>query len=311
MTKRVFLIQTEMGHPDPWDDSINLANVGVSPGLGASNNAGDFNNRVHFFQRVDNRFAISFSKYLDFPLVLKRPYSPHDQNTEVPLDFNLMVDLLEKHTWTGHDGTAKVIMFGSVIGEETLSQQNAIANATYFIRNQEKIIDVVNDKEYDNPKIIPWLFVYKTDDVPLYYVVINPHSVQCIEDIEANYNGNFVYTVSNHLKNLNEVIFKPSFSRNARVIGDHNLVVRGNEFFVEPFGSWFVKQNLQGFFDKAKVKVDTNFDYEWVGRKLKINTVNKQKGYLILRWNTGTGMDLIFHTSKNRFFKDYVVDIVE
>lgn len=310
MTKRVFLLQTEIGHPDPWDDSINLTNVGVSPGLGRTNNAGDFNNRIHFFQRVDNRFAITFSKYLDYPLVLKRPYSTHDQNTEVPLDFDLMAKLIDDHRWTCHEGTAKVIMFGSVI-EEGASQQNAISNATYFVRNQEKILDVVNNIEHDNPKIIPWLFCYKADEVPLYYIVINPYSVQCIEDIEANYNGNYVYTITNHLKNLNEVIFKPYFSKNARVIGEHNLVVRGNTFTVNPFGSWFVKEKLQGFFDNTKVKVDTNFQYEWEGTKLKINTLNKTKGYLILRWNTGTGMDLIFHVSKNRFFRDYVVDIVE
>ena len=75
-------------------------------------------------------------------------------------------------------------MFGSVI-EEGASQQNAISNATYFVRNQEKILDVVNNIEHDNPKIIPWLFCYKADEVPLYYIVINPYSVQCIEDIEA------------------------------------------------------------------------------------------------------------------------------
>ena len=56
---RVFLLQTAMGQPDPWDDSLNMANVGINPGLGYSNNATDYTNYISFFQKVDNRFAIT------------------------------------------------------------------------------------------------------------------------------------------------------------------------------------------------------------------------------------------------------------
>ena len=55
---RVFLLQTEIGIPDPWDDSLNMANIGINPGLGYSNNATGYDNYISFFQKVDNRFAI-------------------------------------------------------------------------------------------------------------------------------------------------------------------------------------------------------------------------------------------------------------
>lgn len=311
MIKRVFLLQTEVGHPDPWDDSLNLANVGVNPGLTGTNNGIDFNNRIHFFQRVDNRFSISHSIYSESHLVLKRPYSTHDPKNEIPLNFDEIAKLVDANIWKCGIGKARVILYGSVLSEDGVKQQDAISGSSFYIRDQEKITDLITGEEHDNPKIIPWFFCYRTDDTPLYYIVLNPYSVQCITDIEGVYNGNAVYTVSNHLKNLNEVIFKPKFSRNVRLIGEHNLVTRGNEFFVKPFGSWFVQKHLPEFFKNAKIKIDTNFDYEWVEDRIKINTLNKQKGYLILRWNTGTGMDLIFHTSKNRFFNDYIVDVVE
>jgi hypothetical protein len=141
--------------------------------------------------------------------------------------------------------------------------------------------------------------------------VLNPHSVQCLINIEGNYNGNQVYTISNHLKNMNDVIFKPRLSKNARVIGNHNVVVRGDEFTIEPFGTWFVKRHLPDFFKDAKVKVDTNFDYTIKENKIVVSTLNKQKGYISLRWNTGTVMDMTFHASKNRFLQEYIIDVIQ
>lgn len=309
--KRVFLIQTDMGHPDPWDDSLNLANVGVSPGLSGTNNACEFQNNINFFQRVDNRFSITHSVYSEYNLVLKRPFSIHDKSTEIPINFDQIAELLDTYEWSGGKMTAKVIMMASQLSASGQLQEDTIANATYYYRDQERIINTSTGEEVVNPTVVPWFFCYKTDDTPLYYMVLNPHSVQCIGDIEGNYNDNEVYTISNHLKNLNEVVFKPRFSRNARVIGDHNLMVRGSSFTVEPFGAWFIKEHLPEFFNNAKIKVDTNFEYSIEDGIVKINTLNKQKGYLIIRWNTATGMDLIFHTSKNRFFRDYVVDIID
>jgi hypothetical protein len=309
--KRVFLLQTEMGNPDPWDDSLNLANVDVNPGLGLTNNAAEYQNNISFFQRADNRFSITNSVYTEYNLVLKRPFSIHDQSTEIPINFKQIADILESHLWRGHTFSANVIMMASLLEKDKpLNQQDVIANATYYYRHGEKIIDIISGDEIKNPTLIPWFFCYKTSDVPLYYMVLNPHSVQCIGNIEGNYNESQVYTISNHLKNLNEVVFKPKFSRNARVIGEHNIMVRGDTFTVEPFGSWFIKDHLPDFFKKAKLKIDTNFDYTFEDGKIKINTLNKQKGYLIIRWNTATGMDLIFHTSKNRFFRDYIVDVI-
>lgn len=310
---RIFLLQTEVGHPDPWDDTINLANTGIAPSLGNTNNSQDFENKIHFFQRSDNRFSIARSTRPNAHIVLRRPYSVNGAVNEIPINFNDIANLLDNNAWVRNKGATKVLLFGSILNKNApVTQQEVIASSSYYIRNNEKIINLITGEEHDNPVMIPWFFCYKTDELSLYYMVLNPHSIQCIESVEGIYDQNSVHTIANHLKNLNHIIFKPKFSRNTRVIGDHNLIVKGHEFTVKPFGTWFVEAHCPNFFDTAKVKVDTNFNYTWGEHNtLKVNTLGKTKGYLILRWNTATGMDLIFHVSKNRFFSDYVVDIIE
>lgn len=301
--RRVFLIQTEMGHPDPWDDSLNMSNTEVSPGLGISNNPSAYESMISFFQRADNRFSISNSLYAEAHLVLKRPFSMHDHETEVMINFDNIADLIDK---SEHG----VIMLGAVLGETMISQQDVIGKSSFYHRKNGDVQDMISGEIIKDPRIIPWLFCYKTKDLPLYYMVLNPHSVQCISNIEGPYNGNYVYTISNHLRNLNEVIFKPALSKNARAIGEHNIVVTGDEFTIEPFGTWFVKKHLPEFFKTAKVKISTNFDYELDGNKIRVKTLNKEKGYISLRWNTGTVMDMSFHTSKNRFLQEFIVDVI-
>jgi hypothetical protein len=300
---RVFLLQTEIGQPDPWDDSINMANTGINPGLGFSNNPSGYENYISFFQRVDNRFAVSNSIYPEHHIILKRPFSVHDADTEVPLNFDDIAALMDKTL----DGVA---LLGAVLNTDVPDQKQVISNTSWYHRINEEVVDLQTGERLQNPKIIPWLFCYKTKDLPLYYIVLNPHSVQCIQNIEATYNMNKVFTVSNHLKNLNDVIFKPKVSRNTRIVGDHNLVVKGDEFTIEPFGTWFVKRHLPEFFKTAKIKIDTNFDYKIVDNKIVVSTLNKQRGFISIRWNTGTVMDMTFHASRNRFLQEYIVDVI-
>jgi hypothetical protein len=237
-------------------------------------------------------------------IVLKRPFSTHDPETEVQINFDKVAELIDNTV----DG---IMMLGAVLEDKPLSQQEVIASSSWYHRKGNEVVDLVSGETLNNPKIIPWMFCYKTKDLPLYYMVLNPHSVQCLINIEGNYNGNQIYTISNHLKNMNDVIFKPRLSKNARVMGDHNIVVRGDEFTLEPFGTWFVKRHLPDFFKEAKVKIDTNFDYTIKENKIVVNTLNKQRGYISLRWNTGTVMDMTFHASKNRFLQEYIVDVIQ
>lgn len=301
---RVFLLQTAMGQPDPWDDSLNMANVGINPGLGYSNNATDYTNYISFFQKVDNRFAITGAVYPEHHLTLKRPFSVHDPETEVPLNFDTIAEIMDKTS-------DNIAVMGAILPSGGVEQKDVISSTSWYHRLDNKIVDLISGEEIENPKMIPWMFCYKTKDLPLYYMVLNHHSVQCVDNIEAKYGVNHVYTVANHLKNLNEIIFKPRVSHNARIIGENNIMVRGSEFTIEPFKTWFVNHHFPEFFKDAKIKIDTNFDYTLDGNKVIVNTLNKQRGYIGIRWNTGTTMDMAFTASKNRFFREYIVDVIE
>jgi hypothetical protein len=301
---KVFLIQTDIGHPDPWDDAINMANVSIKPGLGNTNNAEGYDNRISFFQRVDNRFAISTSRYEDADLILKKPFTVDNSQAEVKLNFNEIANIVDNTV----DGIA---LYASLLNNESLTNQEVIKSASFYMRIGNDVRNLITNESIHNPRMIPWFFCFRAKDLPLYYIVMNPHAVQTIGQVDGAYGDNEVYTVSNHLKNMNDVIFKPKFSKNARVIGENNVFVRGDEFIIEPFGTWFVKEHLSEFFKDAKVKIDTNFDYTIEDNKIRVNVINKQRGYISLRWNTGTVMDMAFHTSKNRFFKEYIVDVIQ
>lgn len=305
MTK-VFLIQTEMGIPDPWNDSINMCNVAVNPGLDSvnNNNAQGYKSQMSFFQRVDTRFVISSSEDSGADLILKKPYSVNGPHLGIQIKLDDIVSMIEKTPFG-------IVLFASPFGD-IKNHQEAVESATFYSRiNTGEVINLKTDDIVENPTFIPWFFAYKTKELPLYYIVMNPHSIQITDNFEGEYGENKVYTISNHLKNVSELIFKPKFGRNVRQIGDHNLVVKGEEFTLHPFETWFVKKHFPHFFDNATIKIDTNFDYEIVEKKIKIKSLNKKRGFLSIRWNSGTLMDMTFAGSKNRFFKEYIVDFIE
>lgn len=305
MTK-VFLIQTEMGIPDPWNDSINMSNVAVNPGLGSvnNNNAQAYESQMSFFQRVDNRFVISSSDHSGADLILKKPYSVDNIHLGIQIKLDDIASMIEKTPFN-------IVLYASPFNN-VRNHQEAVESATFYSRiSTGEVVNLKTNDIVENPTFIPWFFAYKTKDLPLYYIVMNPYSIQITENFEGQYGENKVYTISNHLKNISELIFKPKFSRNVRQIGDHNLVVRGDEFTVQPFDTWFVKKHFPDFFENVAVKIDTNFEYSIADRKIKINSLNKKRGFLSVRWNSGTLMDMTFGASKNRFFKEYIVDFIE
>jgi hypothetical protein len=300
---RVFLIQTETGQADPWDDSINISNVAVNPSLGNTNNPAEHTSRITYYQRSDNRFTIMRSPTDDADIILSKPYTNDTIRVKISLE----------DVGACTDGARdKAILCASIIEDGVpMTQAEAVEKAQYYMRNKNgDIMEMSTGLVIQNPKMIPWFFCYRTDEAPVYYIVMNHHSIQSIGLVDGDYGNNKVFVLSNHLRNLNDVIFKPKFGRTARLIGDHNVLVRGDEFTIEPFGSWFVKEHMPDHFKDVKVKIDTNFEYEIIGGKIKFKTINKDKGYVYLRWNTGTVMDMSFHNSKNRFFREYIVDVI-
>jgi hypothetical protein len=304
--KRLFLFQIGNGNPDPWDDAINIVNMTPSPGLGMTNNnnAVDYDSVITFMQKIDKRFIITPTEDPDADLVLRKPYSVEDYHTPFKITLEYLANVM--------DGAPDIFMFATDLKKAEGDHNAAVENASFYMRKDNgEITDIISGEVLDNPTMIPWFFCFKTKDFPLYYVVFNPHFVQVAGEIDGLYGDNQVFEISGHIGNVSKLLFQPKFSRNVREIGEHNLFVRGEKFTVEPFGAWFVKRHLPDFFKELKIKVDTNFDYHWEDDKIVLNTNNKTKGFLSIRWNSGTIMDMAFKPSKNRFFKEYVIDVIE
>lgn len=305
--KKLFLFQIGNGNPDPWDDAVNIVNMTPKPGLGVIDNINPMvhESKINFMQKVDQRFIITPTQDPDADIVLRKPYSVDDYHTPFKLKLEYLASVME--------GAPDIFLFATDLKKAKGDHNTAVENASFYMRNPENgnVTDIITGEVLDNPTLIPWFFCFKTKDFPLYYVIFNQHFVQVSGDVDGEYGDCKVFEITGHIGNLSKIIFQPRFSKNVREIGEHNLFLKGDEFTVEPFGAWFVKRHLSEFFKDVKIKVDTNFDYRWEQNKLVLNTNNKTKGFLSIRWNSGTVMDMAFKPSKNRFFKEYVIDVIE
>lgn len=306
--KRLFLFQMGNGVAHSWDDAMAVVNMGLTPGLGVntSNNPESYVSQIEFFEKVDNRFVVAPSSDPQADIVLTKPYTTEGYHSVHKLQMNYIASVME--------GT-EIAMFATV-WDRAKDHNSAIENASFYTReplyDKDSVIkDMTTGEVLDNPTMIPWFFVYKTKELPVYYVILNPYYIQHSGQFDGWYKDNYIFGVTGHHKNLSEIIFDPQFSRNVRKVGEHNLFIKGNEFTAKPFGTWFVNRHMQEFFDDAKVKVDTNFEYQIVDGVIHLNTNDKKKGYLCVRWNSGTVMDMTFRASNNRFFKEYVIDVID
>lgn len=305
--KNLFIFQIGNSNPDPWDDAVEMVNLDIKPGLGVThnNNSVDYKNYVNFMQRLESRFIISPTADPDADFVLQKPYVPDSYSSPFRLKFDEIVEIMDK--------APDIFIFATDLAKAGGNYKVAVENAAYYARNQETgdVTDLKTGEILYNPTLIPYFFCFKTPNYPLYYMVFNPNYVQVSGDIDGDYGEHRVAEISGHVGSISKALFSPRFSKNVREIGEHNVFVMGEEFTVEAFQGWFVKRNAPKFFKDIRPKVSTNFDYHWEGTKIVINSKNKDKGFLSLRWNSGTPMDMTFANSKNRFFREYVIDIIK
>ena len=304
---KLFLVQIGNGNPDPWDDAINIVNMKIAPGLDLinNNNASDYSSVITFMQKMDKRYIIAPTEDPEADLVLRKPYSVNDYHEPFKLTLDYIASVME--------GSPDAALFATELDKAEGNHNAAVENASFYIRNPktDEVTNIITMETLQNPTLIPWFFCFKTKDFPLYYIVFNPNFVQVSGEIDGDYGDNKLFEISGHIGNVSKLLFQPKFSRNVREVGETNLFVKGDEFTVKPFGGWFVKRHLGDFFSKVNVKVDTNFDYIWEGDEIVLNTNSKNKGFLSIRWNSGTVMDMTFKPSGNRFFKEYVIDVIE
>ena len=304
---RAFFFQTGQGFSSIWDDAEATYNLNPEPGLGyfSSLNTDAYRTaRISFFRKVDTRFVLSAGVESD--ICLTRPYTTADMLPSISINLQDIVDEYEKIK--DRRPQCKILLFGAPLADAT-DQKSAIEGTRYFSRlDNGLMLDHRNNETIsENFDVIPWFLVYKTNDADIYYIVLNHYAIQESANLSGRIDDNtFVHSIDNHGNNLNETLFQPRFSKNVKIVGNQ-LLVTGDKFTVSNFDNWFIRLHLSNtdLFDNAKVKCTTNFPVTRNNNQFEI-TVDNSVGYLYLRWNTATAMDVALNKT-NRFYREYVV----
>lgn len=296
-----FLIQKGTGSTDLWEDFSSAINITCDTNIGIK--PIDLTSKIKLFETVDKRFV--FSNYNNNPsnFFIKKP---HDVANIAAMYFNLneIIDAYSKiENW------ADYVLFASYLDENS-TQESVAKSCSFFIRNKDgQIKDVRSGQVYENDiTLIPWFAVYKLKDVSVYYVILNNKTV-VIGDIneEVEMEDNKLFVTDYHLGNFRNLIFTPSVSRNARLVNENFIFVKGNKFTIKPFDSWFVRTHLPKVFDSKKLKCSTNFKYHKDDDGIHFELTDDD-GYIIIRWPEKVSMfHGIFLKSKNALYREYIV----
>ena len=310
-TNRLWIIQTGGNTSTPWEDAISVANTELVPSLGGFNTS-DCKYNISFFQTVDNRFTLS--KGTDSDFVLDKPYSPGNISV---LKFNLndisskIDNLMDSDSPKYAGGLHRAVLFGCLL-EGTMTNADVVRRSGFFTRQADgKIYDITNNTVIEDEwtNIIPWFFCYRTDDVPLYFLVVNPNSIQIVSSLDGKHGEHdHVFVLDSHLKGINSLIFNPKISRNGHLI-DKQIVASGGNLSVTPFDNWFTSL-YPDFFKDANIKCHSNFKFEKVGNTFNFDLTGNV-GYIHLRWNAGTVMNTTFFQSGSVFSSDFIVHIIK
>lgn len=300
----LFLIQKGSGITDLWEDVSSAINISRNLNFQSWKFVPyDLSTKIKLFETVERRFVLC--NYSDDPLkfYIKRP---HDVGNIATMSFHLN-EILESHNaienWTDY------VLFASILTDNS-TQETVAKSASFFIRTKDgSVKDVRTGIVYsDNITLVPWFSVYKIKNTSLYYFILNHKTVNIGELNEnMNDNGDKVFVTDCHLGNLRNLIFKPTVSRNARIINDNHIFVKGDTFTLKPFDNWFTNLHCKDFLKPQLLKCSTNFEYTKNDQGIHFKMIESD-GYIIIRWPMEISMlHGIFLRNKNTLYREYVV----
>lgn len=300
----LFLIQKGSGITDLWEDVSSAINVSGNPNR--ENKpfvAYELPVKIKLFETVERRFVLSNYSEDSYSFYIKRP---QDVGNIATMYFNLN-EVIDAHNvlenWTDY------VLFASILTNNS-NQETVAKSASFFIRTKSgSVKDVRTGIVYDDSiTLIPWFAVYKVKNTSLYYFIPN-HKTVSVGELNENVaeDGSKVFVTDCHLGNLRDLIFKPKTSRNARIINDNTIFVRGNKFTIKPFDNWFTNLHCEDFFKPQLLKCSTNFEYTKDENGIHF-TLTETDGYIIIRWPMEVSMlHGIFLRNRNTLYREYVV----
>lgn len=323
MIKTVF-IQTIPHYPTAWGDAINSWNIGsYFRGMG-SWHAREFTQQLGLWNRQN--YNIIVDKHptdADKLLIRKAGVPAQIQNG----NFCVEVDLKTAFDYLDESPETRTCAFGYFIdADKEVPTADMFSGCTWFARDQGDKKVYKTDEEIqahthsklmflpsrehvsDDSKLssLVWFFIYRSGELPIYYIIPNPDLLGVSKRIEDVLSSDVRYRmVDQHFGTVGDLIFRPSFSNNVVPLTPSKVMV-GDEFEIRPFENGVFSWGFKEDFPKVSIKVVTDLEYvkypESNRIRFKFSSKEKDRGFVSLRWNTGTLMDI----SMSSYTYDYV-----
>lgn len=298
----LYIFQKDEIAPNVWKDAFDSANLApVDNNLGKWVTVDRYKNQYKFYDRQESKLVM-FGDPEDPKNIIIRHPNDFTNSALISFRINDIKTFMSKINNT-HD---KMIVYAGEIVDSNTTHETLSKTVSFFGRpDGGDIINLVTEMPLSkDSSLVPFFFVFKGND-ELYYVVPNLSHIQISNTItKGSDSQDLIVTADTHLGSFNNFIFRPTFSRNARVINDTNIMVKGNTLTVKPFDT-LLGNGIKGFFKFKDIKCSSNYNYTRDENGLYFD-IDRPNGYIILRYNTVTAMDSRLRLS-NRFRKEYTI----
>jgi hypothetical protein len=313
--KKTVIVQQLPHYPTPWGDIQNAWNVGgFYKGLGIWE-ARDYYQRLSCFSKNNFNITIGRNKTKESTLTLYHFFKQHLPNRE---RLSIDIDMQTAFDYLDEDPASRSVAFATVFDENTNVDNQYITNNSRWItrlldsenrlaQNEETIEGHLKSEfvylpdrslvKSGSSKVlsIVWFFLYRTGELPIYYLVPNPDltAISPYFDTEEDEEVRF-WTTEAHFGSIGDIIFRPSMSKNIAYLGNSKIVA-GDKFWLKPFGNSIFQWRYQEEVPKVNIKVISNLNWTRDPDSNKVYFEFKdgqEQGYIHIRWNENTVMGL-------------------
>jgi hypothetical protein len=298
----LYIFQKDEITPNIWKDAFDSANVGpVDANLGSWVIIGEYKKQYKFYDRHDSKLVM-FGDPNDPKNIIIR--HPNDFTNSAIISFRIG-DIKTSMSKMAKANDKMIVYAGEIFGSDSNHEQVSKTVSFFGRPDNEDIVNLVTGNPIsENSKLVPFFFVFKGNK-ELYYIVPNLSHIQVSNTVaNGSDSQDLIVAADTHLGSFNNFIFRPTVGRNARIINDTNIMVKGNTLTVKPFDT-FLGNGLKQFFKFKDVKCSSSYKYTRDQNGLYFD-IDSPNGYIILRYNTVTAMDSRLRLS-NRFRKEYTI----
>lgn len=332
--KKTVLIQSVPHFPTAWGDASNAWNQGSYFTGMAVWHTREFTQKLGIWTKQSYNLIIDKHPEDDYKLVIKKAGSNYDKFQDITLscevDLRVAFDYLDKNPKT------KSCAFGYACKGSLPPSTDVLENSVWFTRktlgksvfdNEDDIIRDVNARlvtlpelEYMSPTdekvmgTLVWFFIYRTEEVPIYYIIPNPDLMGIAPQIEKSYDDIRYRVIDAHFGTIGDLIFRPKFSKNVMMLAPNKLLVQ-EDFEIYPFENGVFGWGYQEEFPKVNIKVTTDLILERNpdNNKLKFKfKEGRDRGFVNLRWNSSSVLDLSMSSHDSNYVQNkcqYTFDV--